>query len=154
MLHNGNYSVLFSVYEQTHCASVIIMCLWMSDLPQQACFWISAKVVTALFGCYVTAVAGAMWNWCCVSMRSVFTIQPCTSLQRYLIGKHSWIFSSGVRRGARLCYVLLCHMTLCHTYASSSPPSFPPVSSRCFIIIIIYRPILLLSLQFRPDVSS
>ena len=45
-------------------------------------FWLSTKVVTALFSCYMV---GAMWNCCRLATSSVHTTQPCTSLQCHYI---------------------------------------------------------------------
>ena len=45
----------------------------------------STKAVTALFGCYT---AGAMRNCRHFGARSVYTIQPCTSLQCHFIRRH------------------------------------------------------------------
>ena len=42
-------------------------------------------VLTALFGC---CMAGTMWNCCCLSASSVYTIQSFTSLQRHFIQSH------------------------------------------------------------------
>ena len=46
-------------------------------------------VLTTLFGCYM---AGATWNCCRLGARSVYTMQPCTSLQCLFIGsRHVWL---------------------------------------------------------------
>ena len=42
-------------------------------------------MVTVLFSCYM---AGAMWNCYCLGACSVYTIQPCTSLQCHFISSH------------------------------------------------------------------
>ena len=56
-------------------------------------------MVTALFGCYM---AGAMWNCCHLSTSSVYTTQPCTSLQCHFI-------QSNIRR-MHVCLAETCHV--------------------------------------------
>ena len=63
---------LFSTSEQAHRAQVICNSEWMTGALRSV-FWISIKVVTELFSCYM---AGAMWNCCRLSAHSVYTIQP------------------------------------------------------------------------------
>ena len=46
-------------------------------------------VLTALFGC---CMAGATWNCCCLSASSVYTLQPCTTLQCHFIQNHMHIY--------------------------------------------------------------
>ena len=41
-----------------------------------------SDVLTALFGCYMV---GAMWNYYHLSTSSLYTVQPCTSLQYHFI---------------------------------------------------------------------
>ena len=48
-------------------------------------FWISIEVVTALFICYM---AGATWNFCRLGASSMYTMQPCISLQCHFIRSH------------------------------------------------------------------
>ena len=43
---------------------------------------VATEAVTVLFGCYV---AGATWNCCHLGTSSVYTIQPCSSLQCHII---------------------------------------------------------------------
>ena len=63
--------------------------LWMSDCSLSLCIseypskW--CTLVSALFGCYM---AGATWNCCCLSMHSLYAIQPCMSLQCRLLQSH------------------------------------------------------------------
>ena len=54
-------------------------------LALHSAFWISTEVVTALFACYM---ASAKWNCCRLGASSVYTMQPCTSLQCRVIRSH------------------------------------------------------------------
>ena len=63
---------LLSASEQTHCALMVCDSEWVTAALHSV-FWVSAKVVAALFSCYV---AGATWNCCRLGARSVYTIQP------------------------------------------------------------------------------
>ena len=56
-------------------------------------------MVTELFGCYT---AGATWNCCWVGACSVYTTQPCTSLQWHFIRSH-------IHR-THVCLAVTCHM--------------------------------------------
>ena len=42
-------------------------------------------ILTVLLGC---CMAGAMWNCCCLSTSSVYTIHPCNSLQCHFVQSH------------------------------------------------------------------
>ena len=55
--------------------------------------------LTARFGCYM---AGATWNRCSLSALSVYTIQPCSSLQCQFIRGH-------IRR-MHVCLDVICHL--------------------------------------------
>ena len=57
----------------------------VEPLALHSAFWISTEVVTALFGCYM---ASATWNCCRLGAISVYTMQPCTSLQCHAIRSH------------------------------------------------------------------
>ena len=57
-------------------------------------------VLSVLFDCYV---AGAMWNCCHLSAHSVYTTQPCTSLQCHFMQSH-------------MCRMHLCSAVTCHLY--------------------------------------
>ena len=61
--------------------------------------WIPTKTVATLFGCYM---AGAMWNCCHLSTSSVYTIQPCPSLQCHFIWSH-------IHR-MHVCIAVTCHL--------------------------------------------
>ena len=61
------------------------MQLWMSDCSFAPCSRYPPKWFAALFGCYM---AGITWNCCHLSTTSVYTIQPCTSLQCHFIQSH------------------------------------------------------------------
>ena len=81
---------------QLFCCCILCGCVKMNKhLFEPFCVWISfcttffnvhwSGVLTALCGCYM---AGATWNCCCFSAHSVFTIQPCISLQHHFIQRH------------------------------------------------------------------
>ena len=87
-------SLLFPAYDRSLCALVACCSEWVTALLHSA-FWIFTEVVLHLqrwFRCYM---AGATWNCSHHCTRSVYTIQPCTSLQYYpkpLIRKvHVWL---------------------------------------------------------------
>ena len=77
-------AALFSASEHTHCTLVVCYSEWMT-VALHSVFWASTEVVTALYSCYMT---GAMWNCCRLGACSVYTIQPCTSLQCHFIQSH------------------------------------------------------------------
>ena len=56
-------------------------------------------VLTALFGCYM---ADTMWNYCCLNAHSVYTIQPCTSLQCHFVTSHL--------HRVHVCLAVTCHL--------------------------------------------
>ena len=60
---------------------------WMSDHTLLQCMFFihGSGVLIALFGC---CMAGATWNCCHLGASSVYTIQPCTSLQYHFIQSH------------------------------------------------------------------
>ena len=62
-----------------------------------------SDVLTTLFGCYM---AGAMWSYCCLSAHSVYTIQPCTSLQCHFIPSHL--------HRVHVCLAVTCHLHFWH----------------------------------------
>ena len=97
MLHNGKYTVLFSTSEQTHCALVVCNSKWLT-VALHSMFWMSTQVVTMLFSCYMT---GATWNCYCLGAYSVYTIQPCTSLQGHFIWSHKCVM--------HVCWGATCH---------------------------------------------
>ena len=69
--------VLPSASEQTHGALVMCNLQWVTAALQ----WLNIQqsaVLIVLFGCYM---AGATWNCCYPGACSVYTRQPCTSLQ-------------------------------------------------------------------------
>ena len=69
------YTVLFSLsYRLTS---------FMSHVILVNCFKYPPKWCT--YGCYM---AGATWNCCRLGARSLYTIQPCTSLQCHFIRSH------------------------------------------------------------------
>ena len=88
---NSFYIALFSALEQTHCAHVA--CDSEGYLLQRV-FLISTEVAGVL-------VSSALWllhGWwhvkCCrIGESSVYTIQPCTSLQCHLSKPHRCVFS-------------------------------------------------------------
>ena len=67
---NGGLYLLFIIH------SMFLMRLWI-------CHW--SGVLTVLFGCYM---AGATWSCCHLGTHSVYTIQPCTSLQCHFMQSH------------------------------------------------------------------
>ena len=75
---------LFSASEHTHCTLVVCYPEWMTAALHSV-FWVSTKVVTVMFSCYM---AGAMWNCCRLGACSAYTLQPCTSLQCHFIQSH------------------------------------------------------------------
>ena len=77
-------TALYSSSKQTHCALVVCDSERVT-VALHSTFWISTKVVTALFNCYM---ADATRNCCCLRASSMYTIQPCTSLQRHFIQSH------------------------------------------------------------------
>ena len=94
MLQTGNYSTILCF-----CALVICDTQWVTvALPSE--LWISTKVVTALFSCYM---AGAIKNCCCLGTSSVYTTQPCTSLQCHFIWSH-------------ICWMHVCLAVTCHLH--------------------------------------
>ena len=100
------YIVLFSAHKQTHRAHVACDSEWVtaSFLHIMHIFNIHRSgVLTALFGC---CMAGAMWNCCCLGTSSVYTIQPCTSLQRDFTQSHI-VPHSTFGRMAGIFYMLL-----------------------------------------------
>ena len=69
--------------------------LWMVILNEQLALHSiflnihKSDVVTVLFGCYM---ASAMWNCCCLSACSLYTIQPCNILQCHFMQNHKhWV---------------------------------------------------------------
>jgi len=92
--------VLFSASKQSHCRSVAChVTQWVTVAIHWLFLNIHWPVVTVLFGCYM---AGPMWNCCHLSARSVYTIQPCTSLQCHFIQSH-------MCRG-HVCLAVTCHL--------------------------------------------
>ena len=89
-LHNGTILCI--------CALVVCDSQWMTAASHSA-FGISIKVVTALFSCYM---AGATWNCCRLDASSMYTIQPCSSLQCHFIWSH-------IGR-IRVCLALTCYL--------------------------------------------
>ena len=60
-------------------------------------------VLTVLFGC---DIVGAMWNCCHLGTCSLYTIQPCTSLQCHFIWSHIHMSHVHVRFN---CLAVTCH---------------------------------------------
>ena len=70
------YSLLSS---QTHWAHVACSTEWVTvSFSSEFCQIHGVGVLTVLYGCYM---AGATWNRCRLGARSVYAIQPCTSLR-------------------------------------------------------------------------
>ena len=65
--------------------------MWLNEwlYLYTVCFWISTQVVY-LQHCFGHYMAGAPWNCCCLGTCSVYTLQPCTSLQCYFIQSHKY----------------------------------------------------------------
>ena len=96
--------------------SLFNIALWIlcsrADSPRSCCmwFWMSdcrhfeyprrCGVLTVLSGCYM---AGATWNCSRLGADSVYTIQPCTSLQFHFIRNH-------------ICSVHVCLAVICHLH--------------------------------------
>ena len=92
--------VLFSASKQSHCTSVACQVTqWVTVAIHCMFLNIHWPVVTVLFGC---CMAGPMWNCCHLGARSVYTIQPCTSLQCHFIQNY-------MCRG-RVCLAVTCHL--------------------------------------------
>ena len=73
---------------------MVICCSERLTAALHSTFWISTEVDTVLFSYYM---AGAMWNCCCLSRRSV-----CTSLQCHFIWSH-------IHR-MHVCLAVTCHL--------------------------------------------
>ena len=76
------------------------MQLWMSDCSFAPCSQYPPKWFAALFHCYM---AGITWNCCHLSATSVYTTQPCTSLQCHFIQSHI--------HKMQVCLAVTCHCT-------------------------------------------
>ena len=85
-------------------------------------------VLTALFGCYM---AGATWNCCRLCADSVYTIQPCTSLQFHFIRNH-------ICR-VHVCLAVICHLHFWRNYldplraTAVTEPSVHVLAVSCFL---------------------
>ena len=80
---------LFFPSEHTPCAVVVWGFEWVT-VALHSVVWITTEVVTALLSCYM---AGATWNCCRLGSSSVYTIQPCTSLQGHSHIPRVYVFS-------------------------------------------------------------
>ena len=79
---------LFSASEHNHCV-LVGMRLWMMTVTLHRAFWTSADMDTEVFSCYT---ASAKWNFWRLGASSVYTIQPCISLQCHFIRSHMhWV---------------------------------------------------------------
>ena len=88
IIHSFYIIMLFSALEQTHCAHVTCDSKWVT-----VSFFFIARIINihvsgvlrAFFGC---CMADATWNCYCLGASSVYTIQPCTSLQCHFNQSH------------------------------------------------------------------
>ena len=83
-----NWSLLYSTIlcSRADSPSSCFTWFWISDCIHSFNIHQSG-VLTAQSG-VLTALSGAMWNCCCFGAHSVYTIQPCTSLQCHFIRNH------------------------------------------------------------------
>ena len=65
-------------------------------------FWMK-RCTDSLSGC---CTAGATWNCCCFGASSVYTIQPCTSLQCHFIQSNTG--------SVHVCLAVTCHLHFWH----------------------------------------
>ena len=92
-------TLLFSASEQTHFTLVVCNSEWVT-VALHCVSEYPPKWFPALFGCYM---AGITWNCCHLSATSVYTIQPCTSLQCHFIQSHI--------HKMQVCLAVTCHCT-------------------------------------------
>jgi len=73
---DNDYDQVNTYYINDHPFHSTVLCSTAPTAPMLNMH--QSGVLTALFGCYM---AGATWNCCHLGTCSVYTIQPCTSLQ-------------------------------------------------------------------------